>query len=305
MSLTNKTLDDHCKRILLSRRIQNKAVVLCEGDLPPLNLRHSPSAYSRMEVFPDANFYAALIQRKQNRPQFFNCGSRNSVIKTFFRLRELHLDDSQSSYLDPDRLYAIIDCDLHNKNIDDYLFADTEEIRDKLYSGIHINESNIPQHKIFTTGLVHKEAYFLLPELQGLFDDSPYTIKYSGSKLNLQTLYTKVINDVPSDSDIAGNLPIVQNRLFFNPTIDTSSPTKIQSSLTAAMTTATPTQKTELIYSLLSICKSKPYWKTIQFAAIPVDNLRLKDDFVLSIAKFISKQSDTRFHLPQIFASIN
>jgi hypothetical protein len=54
--------------------------------------------------------------------EFFNCGDRASVINTYLKLLKLHEQDTTNSNLDPDRLFAMIDLDLHLQKIDDYFF---------------------------------------------------------------------------------------------------------------------------------------------------------------------------------------
>lgn len=74
MSLNPEELQEHCKIILKSNRIENKILVLCEGKIPELGGRRSPESYKEMERIPDANFYKACIPQgwSQYRPQFFN-----------------------------------------------------------------------------------------------------------------------------------------------------------------------------------------------------------------------------------------
>ncbi len=108
-----------------------------------------------------------LVDRKK--PAFFNCGGWSDVVKTYFKLLELHekekLAENQdpeerSNFDDPNKLFAIIDLDLQNKKIDGYNFTDSEEVFKDLYRGIHFNQENGSKHFIFVTGLIHKEAYF-------------------------------------------------------------------------------------------------------------------------------------------------
>ncbi len=63
---------------------------------------------------PDSNFYNACVPHwwSQYRPQFFNCGDRKDVIDTYFALSELHAKDSTNSYLEPNRLFALVDLDI-------------------------------------------------------------------------------------------------------------------------------------------------------------------------------------------------
>ncbi len=84
MSLSLSELNEHCTAILRSRRIQNKIVILCEGNLHQLNGRPSPQSYRQLEKVPDANFYKACIPSDwtQHRPEFFVCGDKHDVISS-------------------------------------------------------------------------------------------------------------------------------------------------------------------------------------------------------------------------------
>ena len=112
MGLSSEELQQHCQQILKQSRIKNKIVILCEGLRSNQNQgRPSPQSYKRMEQLPDANFYNACVPNswKQYRPQFFNCGDRKDVIDTYFNLLELHNKDISNSYLNPEKLFAIVD----------------------------------------------------------------------------------------------------------------------------------------------------------------------------------------------------
>jgi hypothetical protein len=144
MSLRLEQLEQHCKTILKSSRIKNKIVVLCEGDIPKIQGRPSPQSYRRMEQMPDANFYKACVPQRWNqyRPQFFNCGDRKDVIDSYSTLIKLHEQDSDDSYLDPNKLFAIVDLDLQIQTIENYSFTDTEAIFCALYEKFQIKEQN-------------------------------------------------------------------------------------------------------------------------------------------------------------------
>ncbi len=133
MSLNSEELHQHCQQILSQRRIKNKIVILCEGQITKNQGRPSPQSYRKMEKMPDANFYNACVPKNCNqyRPQFFNCGDRKDVINTYFNLLELHYNEINNSYLNPKKLFAIVDLDNQIQNITnkyDYQFSDTEEI---------------------------------------------------------------------------------------------------------------------------------------------------------------------------------
>lgn len=306
MDIKTKEIDQHCKTILSSPRIRNKLVILCEGDPLPLNKRESVSFYASMEKMPDSNFYKSCIPSdwKQYIPQFFNCGSRSSVIKTFFRLLELHNSDSDNSYLYPDNLYAIVDLDIQKNNIDNYSYKDTEEIYENLYKNINIEKNNIYKHKIFVTGLIHKEAYFLLPELKDLFDNFKCKLNFSNNKFDLNSLYLEMINDLSEDKDLVdlNNFEIAKKRISFNTNINSTSLQTIKSSWLNLFNSiqTNSTEKNSLIYLLLLIKKVKMYWEMINSEDWTGSQELLLENLILEVGNFISNQKDERFHIIHI-----
>ena len=134
MSLTAEELDNHVKNKMGSRSIRNKAVILCEGNISNVkNVGRNPAKYGSLEKFPDANFYKGCLPKSINgyrvpTPVFFNCGDRSNVIKAYSKLKELHVESRDDSYLDIKKLFAIIDLDLKKAQIDNYKFQNIEEI---------------------------------------------------------------------------------------------------------------------------------------------------------------------------------
>ena len=228
MGLSSEELQQHCQQILKQPRIKNKFVILCEGPRSnSIQGRPSPQSYKRMEQLPDANFYNACVPNswKQYRPQFFNCGDRKDVIDTYFNLLELHNQDINNSYLNPEKLFAIVDLDNQIQNIAneyDYKFSDTEEIFTHLYEKGKVNKENFREHRIWVTGLIHKEAYFLIPELQSVFDSFLNTPIYEGNKISLEKIYLKMANDIPSDVVLQDNLSKLSHRIDYFSGLDCS-----------------------------------------------------------------------------------
>lgn len=122
MSLNQKELKEHCETITRSSRVRGKAVVLCEGDITKYKSRRSPQSYRELKKWPDANFYNACVWWSQYRPQFFNCGDRKDVLDTYFTLSDWHSEPVTNSYLDPAKLFAIVDLDIQAGNIKNYDF---------------------------------------------------------------------------------------------------------------------------------------------------------------------------------------
>jgi hypothetical protein len=207
-------IDLHCLNIIKSPRIRGRIVVLCEGDIPKESGRKSPGSYVKNEHTPDSNFYKACLPEnwKDNLPIFINSGSRAEVIKTYEKLVITSDSSPDDSYLSPNKVFAIIDIDLHSQPLShdlfEYSFKDIDCAFSNLYENNKINVLNAAQHRIWFTGLIHKEAYFLVPELQSFFDEID-TCKYQqgchyqNDKLNLDNIYQNMVGDILNDKDLA------------------------------------------------------------------------------------------------------
>ena len=306
MGLSSEELQQYCQQILKQRRILNKFVILCEGPRSnSIQGRPSPQSYKRMEQLPDANFYNACVPNtwKQYRPQFFNCGDRKDVIDTYFNLLELHNQDINNSYLNPEKLFAIVDLDNQIQNIAneyDYKFSDTEEIFTHLYEKGKVNKENFREHRIWVTGLIHKEAYFLIPELQSVFDSFLNTPIYEGNKISLEKVYLKMADDITIDVDLQDNFAKSSHRIDYCTGLDCSEINKLCNSWKYEFKACkNELQKNELIYSLLTLKKAKSYWKEIKPPAdTEIPPARFREQLSLEIAKFYSENtSNPKYHI--------
>ena len=316
MSLNPEQLKEHCKMILQSRRIKNKIVVLCEGVISTIEGIKSPQAYKNMEKMPDANFYNACVPKwwTQQRPQFFNCGDRATVINTYLNLLTLHEQDSTNSYLAPDRLFAMIDLDLQLQTIDsdNYPFKDTEAIFRNLYEKSEVRSQNVALHRIWITGLIHKEAYFITPELQSIFDDYPNYPMYQNNPVQLNSIYMDMADKISSDPDLKNNLNIRRalDRINHCSGLDCTQLDldKFQDSWKHQFQNTTDaTQKHELILALLTIKKAKDYWKQIKSSDDWSCNERVfREQLSLEIGRFYAHQSsDVKSHIPFFFKALH
>jgi len=313
MSLTADELDNHVKNIMGVRSIKNKAVILCEGDISEVkNFRKNPSKYRSLEKFPDANFYKECLPKSMKRyrlqtPVFFNCGDRGNVIKAYLTLKELHAENRNDSYLDINKLFAIIDLDIQKAKIDNYRFENTEEIFNNLYNELKINVDEIDSHTIFTTGLIHKEAYFLLPCLEHISDledifDKNYHL-YKNEKLDLNKIYSDIIEEITEDRDLEQNFDVACNRIGFSG-LNCSNVNELKTSFVERFNC---NLDDKLIKTLFLIRKVKPYWENIHtIESETEEHLSEKEieRLSLNIARFYSKQDDDSFHLTAILKSI-
>jgi hypothetical protein len=300
------SLEQHCQTILKSRRILGKIVILCEGHIQDFEGRRSPQSYRQMEKVPDANFYKACVPEDwtQNCPVFFTCGGRGNVLQTYFKLLDFHNSDPSNSYLNPEKLFAIVDCDFSPQPIQNYPFSNLDEIFHSLYDRLELNPKNIPNHRIFVTGLVHKENYFLIPELQTVFDTLPCPPQYrtSTKRLSLSGLHQKMAQDLHQDDDLANHWLRVHQRVKDCTSCNPSTPEKFsQDWQTAFNRTIDPTEKSTLSQILLTLRKAKEYWEN--YVSPPIDwsqsEQTYKDQLTLAIGRFYSKNShNPRFHIP-------
>lgn len=302
MSLSDQDLQDHCQSILTSRRIRNKIVVLCEGEIPKEGGRRSVHQYRKMEELPDANFYKACVPKEwtQRTPQFFNCGNRKDVINTYFAL----LDSPNKYYLSSKKLFAIVDLDLQTANIENYLFSDTEAIFHDLYNQFNVRRDRLFQHRLWVTGLIHKEAYFLLPDLEDYLKQLPPpfnydSLTYNGKKLSWADLYQEMCQDIEDDQDLKLNFQRATERIRHLTCLDCTDIHSLQESLSRQLA-----QKSHhSILALLTIRKAKEYWKKI----LPHDEWkhkveRFREQLALQIGAFYAsrraRSGDFDFHLP-------
>lgn len=310
MSFNSEQLKEHCETIIQSSRIKNKIVVLCEGVISKMEGRPSPQSYKRMEQMPDANFYNACVPTwwTQKRPQFFNCGDRKDVIDTYLTLLTLHKEDSSNSYLDPDRLFAIIDLDLQVQAIDNYNFTDTEAIFRDLYEKSEVKEQNAKRHRIWITGLIHKEAYFLTPELQPTFDNYLHPPIYRGNPALLANVYLDMADAICSDVDLQNNLQRAFDRINYCSELDCTAINNFQDSWRKRFKNAVDeTHKNQSIAVLLTIKKAKDYWNKIQPPnGWSAGETRFREQLSLEIGRFYSEQSsEVKCHIPFFFKTLH
>ena len=269
MSFKPPQFDEHCQSILKSRSIRNKVVILCEGTPPSIEGTRSPQSYKKNKELPDANFYKACVPTLAPLPEFFNCGGRTTVIKTYFRLLELCPESSSQYYLNPNKLFAIVDLDNQDKTIEDYSFPSTDAIFFDLYQKFQVNPQNVPNHRIWTTGLIHKEAYFIIPDLQDFFDmciNIPY---YKDKPLSLNKIYLDMAESIIDDIDLERNFEGVKERLkdIFDSEFSDKNDLK-DLWINKFKATIEKEQKDQLILALLTIKKAKNFWKNFNHLKI-------------------------------------
>ena len=313
MSMSPEQREDFCRKILLLRRIKGCIVVLCEGDVSYIEV-HTPQQMRKLESLPDANFWRATIPQwwRDKRPVFIPCGDRNSVLQTFRSLKEIHKQDRDNSYLSPEKLFALVDLDIQSADLSEIsaCFQNTEELYHHMYENSIVNRNIIMDEHIIVTGWIHKEAYFLAPDLQSLFDNSEYQLTFYGEKLQLDTVYEEMAANIPEEVDIIKHYSVVQTRIKKLMGWETENPRQLAELYMDEFgnTANSYAEKRKLTESLLTIKKAKSCWYKIRIAhphkESPEDSLR--DALVLQIGDFWAKKCKEKqdgepfyYHIPQ------
>ncbi|OCQ97549.1 hypothetical protein BCR12_04730 [Limnothrix sp. P13C2] len=302
-------------------------MILCEGKVDPIpdgsKLRKSPGSY-RQQEFDDSKFYRKCLPRYLQReycPQFFNCGSQASVIKVFHQLLEIHNLDPSNSNLSTDKLFSLVDLDLGRQPVNKYVFPDIESIYRNIYHS-DFEKLNLSGHQIYTTGLIHKEAYFILPELErevfNEFLEKFPKLQHSGQPFNLKVIYQTLIHSIGDDPRIRENFGIVKQRIqrYLSPEelIDLD-PRMLQVILEQRFEACTNQHSLDseegrslLIKAVLVITKVKDLaWNQITDGDdYPLDAKVIRDQLTLNIAEYFSRNHESLrdFHIMEILKFI-
>lgn len=308
MGLNQIQLNQHIDQIIQSRRILNKIVILCEGDIQPVQGHPSPQRYRQLENYDDAKFYKKCVPTfwRQNLPQFFNCGGRQDVLNVYTGLLRRHQQAPDNSYLTPQKLFALVDLDLQRAILDfGYQFLDTEQIFHALYQAGKLKDEDLSQHHIWVTGLIHKESYFFLRQLQSLFDEHLIKPFYQNRPLLLENVYAALAQGIESDEDLKNTLSYAKERIKFCQ-LEFANCLALKNSWQQKYAKATEEfEKNQLITALLMVCKSKTQWKQIEpdpGESWPKSASAFRDQLMLAIAKHISSgDCGTEHHLYKFF----
>jgi hypothetical protein len=314
MCFTRAELEAHCDAIIKDPAIRNRVIVLCEGDTTPFKPTdddHAASIKKQCEATQDSAFYYQAIPNwwrttgGRLEPNFYICGNQRNVLDAYHYLIDKHQNNQPTySFLKADRLFALIDIDLANKKIpkSDYPFKRLWDIYNDLYQQGKVNNSS-QNHRIWVTGLLHKEAYFLIPELQNLLNQH--------HSINLPDIYQIMLRDMGRHQDLHENFTQAKNRINHHPLGNCPSIEAFQLNwqATFADPQTTASDKEALAHILLTLAKAKPLWsgikspKGVEESPQTATNKDYRNQLCLKIAKdFYAKQSrDSDHHLPQFF----
>lgn len=312
MGLNPEELEQHCQRIMGDRRNRNKIVILCEGKAKNKQSRLSPQSYKRMSQMPDSNFYLKCIPKTwkgKSRPSFVHCEDSNGVIKTYNRLQELA--DRPDSPLNIAKLFALVDLDIQPKDIDNYKFATKEEIFHHSYQKTEVIRDQAPQNRIWVTGLIHKEAYFIAPEVQPELDRSKLIKRYCDGYLSLKEIYLQMCNEILEYQILRLNFSSVSERVQYCPMLNSENleffKTSWEQEFTNSANSSEPQKIRELVYALLMMTNAKKYWEQIQpNSSWRTQHKIFREQLSLEIGEFYSRQdwSDPRNHIPFFFKTL-
>lgn len=316
MSLTPEAVEEFCLSILRFPRINGRIVILCEGPRDKFGgIRLSPRSYSEMARMPDRSFYEACVPTwwRQLRPKFINCGDRVDVINIYFELQRLSRSQPPSN-LDPDKLFAIVDLDISRARLDpNYPFTDTEAIFQDLYHQGSIRRSQIAQHAIWVTGLIHKEAYFIAPEVEITLKQYFNPPTYKGNPLLLRDLYFDMADAAEQEPDLVQNFAKVTHRVGHCRTLDCADLGNfIESWKTSFQTAPSEEARNQLVNALLTLKKTKDkdpkqnFWGKIE----PPEDWtgtagQFREQLAKAIGNFYAQQpAESHLHLPAFFNAL-
>lgn len=308
MSFNKEELNEHCQTILNSRRIKNKVVILCEGKiLENRTERRSPALYRKLEKMPDSSFYKACVPdfwKDKPKPEFFNCGSRQNVIDTYFELLEQNEKQNFNTYLDSNKLFAFVDLDIQNLDFSEKVehLNKTEDIFNMLYENGKTKKE--VKTSIWTTGLIHKESYYFLPELQNVYNSFPKTL-FKDKIFNFKDVYNEMINGIDSDQDLKSHFENVKNRVAFCSNLNLNSIQDLKISFETQVSNFNNTK--EDLFALLMLTKAKPCWELISTKEKDWENniANFKDQILLQIANFYKNDFISEYnHIYNFFKNI-
>jgi len=328
MTFTKQEQEIFCSKIIKRRDVLNYIVVLCEGN-PTFENLYNPQQISKLERIPDANFWKSTIPKwwNQKQPKFIPCGGRSSVLSVYAQLRDLHNSDPANSYLNPEKLFALVDLDLQPCPLSDFCdqYPDIEDLYYATYKNYQVCKEAIWDSHILVTGWSHKESYFLEPDLLcHLQSESEYTLYWDQDTLVADDIYKQIAKDLPIDNEYLknGDLKKYFNRAFkrISSCFENlaNNPDELSEMWLESFNQCPPisvsTAKRKLIDCLLTIGKAKPYWENKMDKKITITHQyqvsseqALRDSLILEIGKFYGDRTpyppeteilDIPYHIP-------
>ncbi|MEN9374385.1 MAG: hypothetical protein RIR79_1937 [Pseudomonadota bacterium] len=314
MSFAKDELDEYCKKIILEPSIRNRIVILCEGKISGLKNGSGIKEFSEKEQ--DASFYYNTIPKwwkmetqGQNEPVFCICGNRDNVLYAYDIIKKKHDEAPEKSYLNPEKLFALVDIDFEKKKLPNGAYKNLDDVYNDLYSDGTIDTSKnntikAIENKILTTGFLHKESYFFIPELSSFFEREG---------IELQGKYLYILNDIPNAGDFS--IDKAKKRISHHTLSvklhDKDKEKSIQEFINAWKSdfqdeAKEAVEKNKLAHILLTIAKSKNTWENIKHPKKPEISKTYRDDLSIEFARnFYAKEPiDSLRHIPSLFRAL-
>ncbi|BBM84672.1 hypothetical protein [Candidatus Uabimicrobium amorphum] len=304
--MTNMSIEKLSDFILANARsrFKDKVVILCEGRTN-LSDRSNPSTVAKRRKLADATFFKRCVPSywTYKKPQFIGCGTRESTIGTFFSLRKL-ISEKTDTFINPDKLFAIVDPDVQSTKIEeDYHHSNTNEIYNDLYYEGVLNGQKIQSNRILTLGLAVRENYFFEPDL----------VKERIKKFNPSICYKYAIERINSDNDIVCEKKKIKEEVFRrvshveNIKLDCGRDELCQSYKDIlGYNPKNPKRDQRLvIMSMLGFIKLKKHWENIDFKGKNNHSNRIiRNNTQLSIANYYSDNQLEEYHFTILFREL-
>lgn len=285
-----------------SARNRNRPVVLCEGETvartDPTH-RPSPSRYRRCAHLPDASFYKKCVPPtwRQHRPEFYNCGGRTQVLATWRGLQALSELEPDKTFIDAERLFALVDLDLHPQPLEGE-WESVEALHAAAYtppgaaSSVGLRRPVDRRHVLWVTALIHKEAFFLSPLVADAIEASEHT--FEGLPFDLAAVHRAAAERIDTDGELRARFDAVKGRVApcaAELGLDLADVDTFARSWLDAARSGSPDCYPALVDALFLLTKAKPLWQRIG-PAPDVDWTRgdaaWRDQVELAIAEHIS-----------------
>jgi hypothetical protein len=312
MSFSNKDLEKYCDEIILKRAaLDRQIVVLCEGfndNLKELLKDPVPTIGENFaDLYQDAAFYQRSIPKwcQDANIVFYICGKQAQVIKAYFYLRKKYKEKNDTR-LDANKLFAWIDIDTQKHPLPEkeiYPFKNLESIYTDLYINGKVNDKTAQNHKIWVTGLLHKEAYFIIPELQDLFNRHHF--------INLNDLYKDIAKSILHDKNfyplLTENFNSIKERIKHDSLLyTTQSVEDFQEKWLDEFSkiNTTSIEKISFIKSLLIVAKSKTAWESIKSESAEHKTYRNQLSHKIALEFYAKEERNSPHHLPHFFNAL-
>jgi hypothetical protein len=311
-------LEKYCDEFIIKESgINRKIIVLCEGgsdkllkDLvenPPLGLGDNFLEYQ------DASFYQRSVPTWWRDTQkddiiFHVCGNQSNVITAYFYIIKKY-QEKNDKRLDVNKVYAFVDIDFEKDKLSDINkkhpeisigFSSLEYIYHDLYVNGNVNHDVSKKHKIWVTGLIHKEAYFFIPPLKTILP----------SEISLEEKYFDILNEIENIKDFS--IDKAKRRIAYHELSEKFKSVQEFKQLWQENFNnpeITEIEKEQLIYALLTVAKPKATWiKIIPHATAKnkeIETYRNQLSHKIALEFYSKQPRESPHHIPSFFNALS